>query len=284
MHARFSIPVAILGAALLLASRSLAGPLGFLIPAPELQVVTVTDTTEAGAAQIHPTPKAPAYYIMSCVGPRDFGGIIANVKIPEEKEVVAVATKVLAHQGYLAASKEHPANLLLVVTWGTLFVDTQPGETDPLSSQANHDQMMRFLGGYKVGLTAGSRTDPASSVQGEGFQLRDIDSDRLSSIASHNLYVIAVGAYDYRAVTEKKRELLWTTKISAPSKGFTMKEVFASMIEISGPTLGRETVRPVLFDAADQLKGDVKVGEAHVVGDSAPNKPATGNPPPPKSP
>ncbi len=245
----------------LLLSQVFAGPLSFLLPQHELQVITVTDITKEGALLRPASPGDPVYYILSNGGFRDFGGIVAGEKLPTEKEVLEVTTKVLTDRGYLPATKGHPPSLLLCLTWGTLNVENAPGETGH-ASQINREQMIRFLGGYKVGLEYSAFPEYSQSA---GLSFRSADAEAITTVATDDLFIIAIGAFDFHAMLKKEKKLLWTTKISAPSRGFWMKDVFTSMLAIGSPNIGRETAHPVWVNASDRFKGEVKMGETRVI-------------------
>ena len=75
---------------------------------------------------------------------------------------------------------------------------------------------------------------------------------RAATIPSHpaqpsfNLsHAVAIAAYDFAAATRKEKVLLWTTKISCPSRGLALPETLPVMLALAGPNIGRETPKPV---------------------------------------
>ena len=87
-----------------------------------MQVIGVSDTTPAGLLRRPASPANPIYYQAVSAGYREFGGIIAGEKIPPKDEVMKTIAKVLAKQGYLPGTNEHPPALILIWTWGTLNI------------------------------------------------------------------------------------------------------------------------------------------------------------------
>ncbi len=244
-----------------------AGVLDWLFPRPELRVVTVTDTTPVGALRRPVSPAQPAYYVAVSAGFRDFGGIVAGEKAPAKEEVFRAMARVLARQGYLPASAEHPPSLLLLWTWGTMNTDrVYSANPDDLEGrQVNRNQLLRFMGAYKLGLVAREPGVGAFDPGLPGALFRDADQEVLSDLATEDLYVAAIAAYDHAAAVRSQKVLLWTTKISAPSRGHAFAEILPSMLALAGPQVGRETARPVVVTAGERFKAEVKIGDATVV-------------------
>ena len=91
---------------------SRAGILDWIFPKRDVQVIAVTDTTPAGLLRRPASPANPIYYQAVSAGYREFGGIIAGEKIPPKDEVMKTIAKVLAKQGYLPGTTEHPPALI----------------------------------------------------------------------------------------------------------------------------------------------------------------------------
>ncbi len=251
--------------ALSLALPVQAGFLDWLLPRHEVEVIAVTDTTAAGLLRRAPTPANPIYYAALSAGYRDFGGIVAGEKIPPKEAVHASLAKVLAKLGYLPASEQHPPTILLFWAWGTMNTDMElsmnPEQPD---RQLNRQQLLRFMGAYKLGMIS---KEPGM-LAGElfpGSLFQDVDQQQLSNLATEDLYVIAVSAYDYAAMARKEKLLLWTTKISCPSRGLAMPETLPAMLALASPYIGRETARPMSVRASEKFKAEVKIGDPQVV-------------------
>ena len=243
-----------------------ASILDWIFPKHEVQVIAVTDTTPVGALRRPASPANPVYYAAVNAGYRDFGGIIAGEKIPAKEDVVKTITHVLAKQGYLPATAEHPATLLILWTWGTMNTDrdySNPDDTE--GRQINRNQLLRFMGAYKLGLITKDPDPFRQDTMLPGAWIRDADSQLVSDLATEDLYVAAISAYDYGAALRQEKVLLWMTKTSCPSRGLVMKETFPAMLALAGPHIGRETLKPVSVKASEQFKGEVKIGDPTVV-------------------
>ncbi len=240
-----------------------AGILDWIFPKHDVEVIAVTDTTPAGLLRRPASPANPIYYQAVSAGYRDFGGIIAGEKIPPKEEVMKVIAKVLAKQGYLPGTPEHPPALILIWTWGTMNTDMMySGDVDDTQGrQINRSQLLRFMGGYKLGLVSKEPSSFSNDMLMPGTLFRDADSELIAELATEDLYVIAISAYDFAAATESKKVQLWTTKISCPSRGLALPETLPAMLALAGPHIGKETAKPVQIKAADKFKPEVKIGD-----------------------
>jgi len=244
-----------------------AAILDWLFTKRDIQVVTATDTTPVGALRRPVSPANPAYYVAVSAGFRDFGGIVAGEKAPPKEAVYQAMGNVLAKQGYLPAGDGRPASLLLLWTWGTMNTDRvysfNPDDTE--GRQVNRRQLLRFMGAYKLGLVAKEPNALMDDTLMPGVLLRDADQDLINDLSTEDLYVAAIAAYDYAAATRKEKVLLWTTKISCPSRGLGMPETLPVMLALAGPNIGRETPKPVAVKATDKFKPEVRIGDPTVV-------------------
>lgn len=249
------------------ASTAPASVLDWIFPKHDVQVIAVTDTTPVGALRRPVSPASPAYYAAVSAGYRDFGGIVAGEKIPPKDEVLKTIARVLAKQGYLPASDDHPPTLLLVWAWGTMNTDRMysfnPDDTE--GRQINRNQLLRFLGAYKLGLISKEPNGFQQDLLLPGALFRDADSEMISDLATEDLYVAAISAYDYAAAVQQQKSLLWMTKISCPSRGLAMPQTLPAMLALAGPYIGRETAKPVSVKATEQFKAEVKIGDPTVV-------------------
>jgi hypothetical protein len=247
------------------APASANGFLDFLLGKRDLQVITNTDVTPAGRQRPAPTKTAPHYYVAANAGFRDFGGAVGGITEPPTVDVLKALTAELAKRGYLPATdRSPPPTLLLFFTWGTLNVDYEFSMDPDLPARPrNRQQILRFLGGAKVGIKD-DFFDPLTAPI-TGLTLLDYDASELYDISAEDLYVTIVSAYDLESVRQKKRQLLWTTRIASVSRGFDFPEALPGMVAIGGAHFGRETAKPVWKTASEQFKPDVQLGELQLV-------------------
>lgn len=246
-----------------------AGLFDFTRPPRDLEVFAVTDTTESGRACPAPTPQHPQYYRAVSLGHRDLGGAIARDKTPPEDVAVRIIARELAKRGYLPASEQTPPpTLVLVFAWGTLNADTRPSMTRGFPAvQKNRQQIVRFLGGEKLGLTKDSYD---GSLMPSSFSMRLMDHEARDFYAAgtDNYYIAVVTAYDLAAMARNPTvtlDHLWITRIACPSNGVSLPDVLPAMLAIGGPHFGRETARPVRTVTPFGRRGTVSYGELQVV-------------------
>ena len=98
----------------------------------------------------------------------------------------------------------------------------------------------------------------ASRFAGAGADFDDLISD----IENERYYVI-ISAYDYRvAAQEKKRKLLWATRVSIQAQGSRFKESLATMLANASPHFGQNSGRLI----RQYQEGTVKLGELKILG------------------
>ena len=133
---------------------SAAGLLSFLVPKHNVEVVTNSDVY----VKDFPTasPQNPIPYLAVATGFRDFGGIMGGIKEPPQKDVLAAVTKTLALSGYQLATNKTPPKMIIVYGWGTLNAEKIQPNPDFPAIQMNRYQILRFLGGAKMGISMDS--------------------------------------------------------------------------------------------------------------------------------
>lgn len=232
------------------------------VPERDLETITMTEVTAAGKRLSPPSPAKPLYYAGISAGYRDFGGIKAGEKpIPREK-VNQTVLKALAKQGYLPAGPGQPPDVFLIWSWGSMNAKYFPGAS-PGGTPLNHHQMLRFMGGDRLGLLP-KHGDPFPEHTLALGLFRGGDAENLHQVAMDDLYVAVVAAYSVDPASQRP-ELLWHTRISAPSRGFYLPEALPAMVAIATPYLGRDTPKPVWIHATDQFVPDIKLGDPRLI-------------------
>lgn len=228
----------------------------------EVQVITSTDTTPAGALLRPASPSNPVYYTAVVTGYHEFGANAGDEKLPAPQDAVQVIVRVLAEGGYLPANAQHRATQAIMFTWGTLHPDVSPNLANPdmPGSQLNYSSTMRFLGGDKVGLTADRPGEEPGSLL-PGLTSFDPDATAISHVARESLYVVALAGFEYPVAQAKHPKLLWRTKVCCPATGLLLANTLPTMLEIAAPNIGRETRRPVWVNASDKFKPEVRIGD-----------------------
>lgn len=231
------------------------------------QVITNTDVMPSDKAVPSPTAENPVYYAAVSVGYQDIGPSSAGTTPPPNADVVKAMTKILDLHHYKLASNKHAPQLVIVYSWGRLSPDKwDVGGSASTNSRIvmNRDQILSYLGGYKLGL--GSSPDKIEdSFFGPGASMVNVDAASIDQISDQPFYVVSLAAYDVDSAKTDKPQLLWRTRVSCPSIGHSLPEVLPTMLTIAGPFVGKETRRPVWVNANDHFKPKVEIGEMKVL-------------------
>ena len=251
----------VFGAFFLTASPAPAGLYDLLFH-HDVQVITSTDIAPAGALLRPASPSEPVYYLALIKGYHDFGATMGGEKIPAKEQMVGDIARVLAKEGYLPTNALHKPTQVIMFAWGTLNPDVKPnaGDLDLPDAQLNYRQVMRFLGGDKLGLVNASPADWTESTL-PGLTRFDPDADALAHLAGDEFYVVALASYEFPVVQPKHPRLLWQTKISCPAIGLVLADTAPTMLAIAAPHIGRPTARPVWVNASDKFKPQVRIGK-----------------------
>lgn len=224
----------------------------------DVDVITVTDITPAGRSYAPPTPEKPVYCKIMYFGYMEFTGtrVWAGEQIPDNKEVLKWMLQAMKAQGYLVASPLHPAQQMLVFSWGMM----EGGKARPA---------LGFLGGDKVNLMweqqqYGGFIDPKVLLRG---MIRAGIGGKVWDIAESDLFIGVVRSYTLDSLEGKQTTQLWETRFGCPATGIAMTRAMPLMVTAAAANLGRETSKPVSFNASAAFEGKVTLGEFKVLGD-----------------
>lgn len=235
----------------------------------DVEVITVTDMTEAGRAYPTASRTAPVYYMIIDLGEENFGPSWAGEKLPTPHVVRRWMMAALAEQGYRLADDLHPPTQLFVFAWGMMRGDkSRPA--------------LGFIGGEKADLMweqapqIGGMVSPRVLLR--NFQRSGIAGE-IWDTAEHDLYLGLVRSYSMDSLKGDKTTQLWETRFACPATGLNFGEAMPQLIKVAALNVGKETLLPVSINATDQFSGQVDIGELKVIG----TEPPTGKPEP-KSP
>ncbi len=229
----------------------------------DVQVITATDTTRSSAFRQPPSPADPVYYLALSAGYQDFGAAIAGDKLPVPQEMNRTIIRILAKADFLPADANHPPTQFIIFAWGTLYADIISPDPDMPSIQLNRWQLLRFLGGDKLGLLP-KYPDPWQGQQMPDLTRINPSAEAIWTAAGDHLYVVALAGYEFPMKQPKRPQLLWRTKISCPARGLVLADTLPTMLAIAAPYIGRETDRPVWVNASDKFKPDIRIGNPKV--------------------
>lgn len=219
--------------------------------ARDVEVITVTDMTDAGRLLRQPSRQHPVYYEALILGYTDFGRSIAGLKEPDKNKMLKLILKLLADRGYYPANAKHAPEMLIALRWGTL--NQRPGMALP------------FMGGDKLDMLYQlERMSPSNMVQYMTSFRHGPIGDFVSSCADGDLYVISVMVFDEAEALKGNTKLLWHTKVSCPANGLDIEPTLRQMARQAAPMFGRETAKPV-WTITTEREGHVELGEMRIV-------------------
>jgi hypothetical protein len=224
----------------------------------DVDVITVTDVTEAGRAYVPAGPEKPVYCKVINFGYVHFDGTRewAGESMPKSKEVLAWMIEAMRLQGYLVADAAHPPEQLLIFSWGMM-------------EGGKHRPALGFLGGDKLNLMweqtqYGGFVDPRVLLRG---MIRTGVAGKVWDIAESDLFLGAVRSFPPDAMESSEPTLLWETRFACPATGLALDKAMPLLIKAAALHLGRETDKPVAFNATEQFGGRVNIGEFKVLGE-----------------
>jgi hypothetical protein len=225
----------------------------------DVDVISVTDMTDAGRAYAPATPAKPVYYKLVYFGYTHFDGtrVWAGESIPKNKDVLVWMIEAMRAQGYLVADAAHPPEQLLVFSWGMM----EGGKDRPA---------LGFLGGDKLNLMweqvqYGGFVDPRVLLRG---MIRTGVAGKVWDIAESDLFLGAVRSFTLDAMENPNPTLLWETRFGCPATGLAMDQAMPLLVAAAAMNLGRETAKPVTFNATEAFAGNVTLGEFKFLGEA----------------
>lgn len=231
----------------------------------QVDVLAVTDMTEAGRAYRVPTPAQPVRYKLVYIGQVNFGHTWAGEALPTKQKTIEWIMTALKQQGYVLADEMHPPEQLFVFGWGMM----QGGIDRPA---------LAFLGGDKVNLMwevqqMGGFVNP--NVLRRGL-LRMGVAGKVWDFAESPLFMGVVRSFTIESQDETQPATqLWETRFACPATGLAFNETMPLLIAAAAPSFGRETMKPVSINASELYNGGVKLRELEILGEAKP-APETG--------
>lgn len=282
---------------------------------PQVDFNVITEMTAEGRKAPQPAPQSPIYYVSS---PGNFvqrgHGAAAREKPPAVERMETAMENALAKRGYLRATKDHPASLVVVYTWGS---HSAPDPEDPEAARtiSNHvliDEMIeraRLVGGDKFAnelikameeegaarqATPKPREDPTGEVPAQPNVMGDVGTSSTPTLfsalerfrrkndknasfmedAGNSIFFVVASAVTFSATKPETKILLWRTKMTVNSGGVSMTETLPSLVAAAGPYLGREMSEPEILRQRIGREGRVEVGTPTVVSEKSENETA----------
>ena len=275
---------------------------------PNLDLTVITEMSEAGKARPPASPQKPVYYLAQSAGYKALGEVSTKENQLTEADVEPILRRSLAAAGFLPAKDpEHPATLVITYVWGSHNLFNEP---DPDLKTQSPEKVMRnvldraaLVGGEKFAkellqlfieadaLAGANKTIPVNDPDGlvqpidpvlgqaqmdfanpvQLFKQRSAKNEFLVDQAVDDCFYVVASAYDYKSIVEKKKILLWRTRMTANSKGVSQQQSLPTLIASAGPYFGKEMTEPEVLVKRSTPDGKVEIGTATVI-DSTPSK------------
>ncbi len=217
-------------------------------------ILVIADVTPAGKEAPQASAERPVHYEPVWVGFRELGAVVAGERVPPAEAAKQNLSDALRKILHLPAGQDTPPPTVVVFfAWGTLYPDTvtTPGSSPDGQDETisfNSAQMLGFLGAHKL-------------AKLPGFSL---DKERVLAAAREDQYFLAVAAYDRVSLQQRKRKLLWMTRIATDSLRVWLPNVLPEMVASAAPFFGKDSDLPVWIDPNDRRKADVQIGTPEV--------------------
>lgn len=272
---------------------------------PQLELTVITEMTDAGRKLPPVTPQQPAYFEPFSGGPKHLGDTTSQKYMLKQAEIERVLFKALASSGYLPAkAPEHPPGLVIIYTWGSHNLLNEADAENPSNSAEmvarNLLDRAAMVGGEKFAkellrlfeqadaLSIAARAPVAPDGNAvitpemvafmnpvEMFKRQAAKNEMLVDQAAADIYYVVATAYDYKAMAQNRRLVLWRTRMTVSSAGVSAEQAMPTMVLNAGPYFGKEMKEAEVTTKRSLRDANVEIGTATVVESDAKAPPPT---------
>jgi hypothetical protein len=258
---------------------------------PKLDMTVYTEMTDLGRKLPPVSPAHPVTYQLDYAGFHPMGELSAGYQMPTQAEMEQLLTRVIASQGYQAATVPTQPDLLIVYVWGTHNRITQLDDDSPAGAEAvrrNIIERAQMVGGKKFADDVNKVIDDsqrdadnaASTARLPGFspimvtdlntpvkvfERKNPNNQFLLEQSLDDCYYVVASAYDYRSASTGKKDLLWRTRMTVNAQGISMKQALPTVVMSAGPFFGHETVESQVIQRRAVPDGTIEIGTPTVV-------------------
>jgi hypothetical protein len=262
---------------------------------PRLELTVITEMTEAGRRAHQATSQQPVYVDFFSAGPKHLGHTAGNETTLPQAEVEALLERALATNGFLRASAhQRKPDLVILYTWGTHALLVEPDAENPvLSGQEIARNLLdraAMVGGSKfaaemlqlfeqadaLAIAANAPVPPGGAAvftpemtammnPVELFKKRGVKNEALVNQSASDIYYVVASAYDHAAMADKRRLLLWRTRMTVAAAGVSPQQTLPTLVQTAAPYLGRPMAEPEMIYKRALKDGQVEIGPATVI-------------------
>lgn len=267
---------------------------------PRLEITVITEMTDAGRKLPRVSAQTPAYFEAFSSGPRHLGHSQGNEATLKPEQIERLLTRALGTNGYLPAHPPaQPPSLLVLYTWGSHNLLVEGDDENPTLSgeQVARNLLDRaaLVGGEKfarhllelfqqadaLSVAANSRPPPGGEQVFTPalmeftnpvsiFKRSDPRNEFLVDQAASDVYYVVASAYDHRSVMEKRRVLLWRTRMTVAAQGVSQEQTLPTLVLSAAPFFGQDMAETEILSKRAMREGTVEVGTPTVVEPNAP--------------
>lgn len=259
---------------------------------PRLDLTVITEFTAEGKKLPTVDAQHPAHYLAQSGGYRRTIGAPGNELTLPPDTIDAFIRRSLATRGYYPASGTAAATLVMVYSWGVHGRPAQDGVVSGDQLAANLLDRAALVGGekFKQEFTAllADASAQADSATNSATQRMTVDGAAVPSVLGADqvefmspinrfressakneflleqvggeVYYVVISCYDYAALAQNRRVLLWRTRMTVSSSGVSQIESLPTLIRVAAPYLGREMTEPATLTPRALQEGRVDLG------------------------
>ncbi len=99
----------------------------------------------------------------------------------------------------------------------------------------------------------------------EQFKKRTTKNEALVTQSASDIYYVVASAYDHAAMADKRRVLLWRTRMTVAAAGVSPQQTLPTLVQTAAPYFGRPMAEPEMIYKRALKDGQVEIGPATVI-------------------
>ena len=227
-------------------------------------VLVVADNFGNDVAALRPTADNPVHYVLLGGMQWDLGSSVAGEKMPPVSELESLIHRTLKSQGYTPTKIGGPMpDIVILYGYGSAHLEVEEWIEDSMDSETG-EVSSNF---QSMDLNAREIYGLAGAAKIKGKVLSSAIADEMTDAIENGRLYISISALDAPALRTKKKQMVWRTRISIPTRRNRLPDAMEIMLTSAAPYFGADSALPVVIGDEDRRKTDVQIGESTVVGD-----------------
>lgn len=227
-------------------------------------VLVVADNFGHDVGALRPTKDNPVHYVMKGGMQWDLGSSVAGERMPPVADLEALIHSTLASQGFTRTEVGGPMpDIVILYGYGSAYLEVEEWIEDSVDSESGEltsNIQSKDLNAREIFGLAG-----AAKIKGK--VLSSAIADEITDAIENGRLYISVSALDASALQEQKKQIMWRTRISIPTRRNRLPDTMELMLVSAAPYFGADSALPVVIGDKDRRETDVQIGESTVVED-----------------